>query len=900
MKNKLLLLHIMLLIAGPLFSQNNILRGIVKLQSSGSKPLPEVKVSSFGAESVYSDEDGMFEMQFPSKRPGMRVSLIVNKDGYEIINDELVDNCLLRDDADDLIIIVMAKDGEKGKEALRYYNIIVNNNDEEIQRKLDKIESELSKRDESDPERAILQEQIYELEKDRNKWREKAEELSIQMARIDLDQSTDMVQKAYTLFNAGKIGEAIQILDADELSKTLRNAVVQKETATKKLENAERNLETCVDNYMIKARFCIANRQDDEAAKNYLIAFNADKYNLKNTLEIVDFLDSRNDQVQAISVLLTSLDNIEDILTRWKILDLLGRQFTINQDFEKADSIFSLALSLGENATYFTLIDKRPLVLNTTISKSFLQLQVADASAIKTLQDAEILAKELVLVDSVKYLPILASVYSNLAIGLQRAGQYVEASNSFDRAIKIGEKLIALNPKEHESNHASNLSNWGVLLGGLRQWEKAETALLKSLEINKKLFAKSAIEYGPTLANSYMNIANLYAKTRNFKQAKIVYDTIFLMYEGFSNKNPNRFEDEFAMVEMNRGNILRDLENYTEAETAYLRSLEIRKRLFDKSESRYAGFISKTYQNMGLLYRRMNEYDLAEKSHNLSLEYHRDYSDLKLRDISPEIAKLRMDFGNLYKTTLEIDKADSLYSLSAFTHQLQIDSGAQHHNIDLLITQINHAELYALGLEAYWQEKYQSSGIKISNDAKTLLRSLAERAQNNFMPYLTTIDSTLTKYTTQDIRMNRRLYVARKMLPDSSLFMNPMSIDQYLSWIDTIRSLRIINPDVDSLSILEAKGYGDIAFLYLLQGNTTKAEEALSEGLSILETEPTLLTRLMICRAMQNQDKALLDTIRTKEWGSCDNCRVNYFEEIRKLKRINNSIDDKLLTSIME
>ena len=108
-------------------SQNNILRGFVKLQSSGSKPLSDVKISTFGAGSVHSKSNGQFELIFPNKKPGASLSLIVDKEGYELINDKAVENCVLKENPDDFLIIVMAKKGERDKQALLYYNIIIEN-----------------------------------------------------------------------------------------------------------------------------------------------------------------------------------------------------------------------------------------------------------------------------------------------------------------------------------------------------------------------------------------------------------------------------------------------------------------------------------------------------------------------------------------------------------------------------------------------------------------------------------------------------------------------------------------------------------------------------------------------------------------------------------------------------
>ena len=155
-----------------LLSQNTILRGIVKVQNSGALPLEGVQIGAFGAGAVYSNSSGMFELRFSNKQPGDRISLIVNKSGYELINEQELKNVVIRSDPDDLVIVVMSKQGERDRQALRYYNIIVTNTNNNYDQALSDIQIRLNALGEDDEERKVLYQEIETLNKEKGSERQ--------------------------------------------------------------------------------------------------------------------------------------------------------------------------------------------------------------------------------------------------------------------------------------------------------------------------------------------------------------------------------------------------------------------------------------------------------------------------------------------------------------------------------------------------------------------------------------------------------------------------------------------------------------------------------------------------------------------------------------------------------
>ena len=225
------------------YSQNNKVRGIVKLQSSGSQTLEGVKISSFGATTVYSNSDGQFELLFQRKVEGDEFSLEIKKEGYELINDKDLETEVIRKDPDDLVVVVMAKAGDRNKQALLYYDIIVEKADQKYDRDIAEIKEELGKLGEGDEERRILLQQIATLQEEKEAAIQRAEDLAKQLASIDLDIASDLAKEAYEKFDEGDIEGAIAVLDDDKLEQSAKAALEERAKAQQLLVKADSALQ---------------------------------------------------------------------------------------------------------------------------------------------------------------------------------------------------------------------------------------------------------------------------------------------------------------------------------------------------------------------------------------------------------------------------------------------------------------------------------------------------------------------------------------------------------------------------------------------------------------------------------------------------------------------------------
>ena len=103
------------------------LKGLIVKDHEAGHPIPGVKINSDGAQPTVSTSSGLFELHFIEKRPGDKVRLILEKGGMEVVNREILQLVLCTNE-EELIIIIMCKDGQRDIYAPGYYRINVNLN----------------------------------------------------------------------------------------------------------------------------------------------------------------------------------------------------------------------------------------------------------------------------------------------------------------------------------------------------------------------------------------------------------------------------------------------------------------------------------------------------------------------------------------------------------------------------------------------------------------------------------------------------------------------------------------------------------------------------------------------------------------------------------------------------
>lgn len=532
-------------------AQSGVVRGIVKLQNSGAKPLPNAQISAFGASPVYSNSSGMYEMNFNSKKPGATVSLMVSADGYEVINEKELEHCVIRQNPDDLIFIIMAKQGQRNKQALAYYNIIVGNTNQNYDKELKNINTRLNSLAADDSERDVLLTQIDELQKEKETLLNQAEELAKQLATVDLDRASNLANEAYQKFQNGDVKAALTVLDDETLDKDLKDSKAELEKLKKKVAKADSAFTQSVENYMIKARFCITDGQYKAAYKNYLKAVEADSTNLENIIELADFCDNIHDQKRAIRFYEQAYHLTTSTAAKAHLLIELGVQYRFEGDYEKAEMNHKNALKTA-----------LPLIR-----------------------------------DTLTYLPIEARVQNELAIHYQNLNELEKAKSCYLKAFEIYSILAKNNPEEYEIILATSFSYLSGTYFSLGNTEKAINLGSKAIEILSRLAEKSEF-YKVKLAEAKMSLGNIYMRINYIDKAPKELLGAYEIYQGLSANNPRHYEPDLVRIQSSLGNMYRNLHNFPKADSIFLQALETTKRLAAENPVRFEPELTRIYTNL--------------------------------------------------------------------------------------------------------------------------------------------------------------------------------------------------------------------------------------------------------------------------------------------------------------
>jgi tetratricopeptide (TPR) repeat protein len=309
---------------------NNIVRGIVTFQNSNSQPAANVQITTFGANPVYTNSAGQFEIRFSGGKPGQTVRLIVQKESFLILGpDPMVFETGIRENPDDFVRIALANVQEFQNRMERFMGSI----DRRIQEQSQAIQSFQS--DQSD-KIAQLYKELEELEKSK-------EELARQFAAIDLDQASSFAKEALQKFESGDLSSAMELMNKETLDAHYQKVLAQEE----KLEKAKAQ---AIENYILLARMQRADLKFEEAAQTYRDAIEKDPSNVANLMELGRFLSEMNLDNEALSYLSSALALSRDETQKIDLLNVAGGVLTAQNRPAQADSLLQEALALSKES----------------------------------------------------------------------------------------------------------------------------------------------------------------------------------------------------------------------------------------------------------------------------------------------------------------------------------------------------------------------------------------------------------------------------------------------------------------------------------------------------------------------------------------------------------------------
>ena len=250
MNTKLLIIISCSLLSFSLEAQQINLMGQVSIHNSkyntGTiKYVKNVQIIADFTSPAITDTEGKFELEFVGLSKGTSISISVEKEGLELVNDP---------DLQDIVLgrltpvkVFLAPKGQVIKAQTEIYNISI----EVLTAQHEKIIQEL-KKDNANTQKVIneLEQRLgrtianrFEAEKILNEQlsntKRRLPEFARELATTNLDFASEMYRKAYAYVKAGEIEKAIETLDEKVLDKDADNLVISFRRIKKSINNLD-------------------------------------------------------------------------------------------------------------------------------------------------------------------------------------------------------------------------------------------------------------------------------------------------------------------------------------------------------------------------------------------------------------------------------------------------------------------------------------------------------------------------------------------------------------------------------------------------------------------------------------------------------------------------------------
>ncbi|MBB3841048.1 ribosomal protein L17 [Runella defluvii] len=240
---------ILLICTNICWAQNNKLNGIVVEQSSGSKPVAEVRISANRANVTLSATDGRFILTFQSLFAGDNIGVSVQKEGWEVVNEKELQTVIASNYTVRPLKIVLCKAGTINQNRIKYYNVSVNYITKRFEEEITKAKQE----------NQHWQEKVQKLEKDKEFLLSQANELAERYSRVNFDDVSAIEKQAFDLYQEGKIKEAIALLESVDSEALIRKAKEAKQKWQKNKDSTIRQEERIKP--ILKADSTLKNKQ---------------------------------------------------------------------------------------------------------------------------------------------------------------------------------------------------------------------------------------------------------------------------------------------------------------------------------------------------------------------------------------------------------------------------------------------------------------------------------------------------------------------------------------------------------------------------------------------------------------------------------------------------------------
>jgi tetratricopeptide (TPR) repeat protein len=512
-------------------------KGVILANEVGGPPIANVQVSAVGgANAVASHSDGTFVLEFPDKQPGETVQLIVQKPGMVVVNDFQLRLTLPKAASAAPLILLLCRAADREEMARRFYQL----------RSFEAIEqSYRQKLEDLRAKNRATETAMEQLRIEREQAKNAAQGAAERLARVKVDESSDLYRYAVSLFAEGKADDALSFLNEKRLAESVAEA-------RKRKAAAENELMQVVQAYALKGQLLVSKFQFEEAQSAY-----------KGAIAIAP-------------------NNAEANLNLGLFSQKLNR-------LSEADSSYGRALVLlrqeGDEGGVATILNNLGALRRD-------QNRMGDAR--RAYHEALEIRRKLAKQNPDTYLPYVATTLNNLGVLHRDQNRMEEARRAFDEALEIRRKLVRQSSDTYLPDVAATLNNLGILHRDQNRLREARKAYDEALEIRRKLAQKNPDAYLPDVAATLNNLGILYSDQNRMNEARRSYDEALDAYRKLAKQNPATYLPYVATALNNLGVLLREQNRMGEARRAFSESLAIYEAFAKTNPKKYGQRVEST------------------------------------------------------------------------------------------------------------------------------------------------------------------------------------------------------------------------------------------------------------------------------------------------------------------
>lgn len=497
------------------------LKGRILENELGGSPMANVTVAAEGANPTATHESGQFSLEFPGRRPGDKVFLIVTLRGYVVVNDLQLELNLPSDASGNLLTLLLCAQDRREEMARRFYRLKLAEAIEKGYKKgrLEDLEKRVDKNNATDAKRDLTG-VISPIGK-----------MSEEFAQQQGEDAAVLSHEALRVFGEGKIESALQILNESDLNQ-------QANTARSQQPHSDKVVRQAAQSYLLKARLLTTQFRFTEATSayeaavqiapddfglNYAFAtFNTDLNRFGQTSDLLEHclkLARTNGDIWQTAIVLNDLGNLQSNI---------GRLREASADYDAALKIFR---ELAENDPETNMLYVAGTLSN--IGLLYSQHSEWDEADIRIREALQILRK-LSPQNRSDGLWRLANTLNNLATVEQEQGREQDARKNYEEALRIYRGLARTDPRTYL---------WAVatVQGNLAGLKKNQKELGKALSTYRKLAEKNPESYMPSVALTLYNLAVLHYNKESMRAAAKEAGEALKIYRPLANKHPEVF-----------------------------------------------------------------------------------------------------------------------------------------------------------------------------------------------------------------------------------------------------------------------------------------------------------------------------------------------------------------------